>query len=187
MYTGCGGGAWCTTTGRMTRIGCATTTCGCGKRPKSMRPYTPGGLTCTDTPTSAAAALPAAASNETAAEQDKIAQYLYNSPEYLETQAAAFKIRGCPVNVNYRYLEDELAYLLDNADCEAIVFHAGTAVKDGKYVTAGGRVLTVTAIGGTFSEATDRCYAAARAIEYDGRHFRSDIARDALEAVTRKD
>ncbi len=67
------------------------------------------------------------------------------------------------------------------------VFHAGTAVKDGKYVTAGGRVLTVTAIGGTFSEATDRCYAAARAIEYDGRHFRSDIAKDALEAVTRKD
>ncbi len=54
----------------------------------------------------------------------KVAMFLYNSPEYLETQAAAFKIRGCPVNVNYRYLEDELAYLLDNADCEAIVFHA---------------------------------------------------------------
>lgn len=54
----------------------------------------------------------------------KVGMFLYNSPEYLETQAAAFKIRGCPVNVNYRYLEDELAYLLDNADCEAIVFHA---------------------------------------------------------------
>lgn len=54
----------------------------------------------------------------------KVGMFLYNSPEYLETQHAAFKIRGCPVNVNYRYLEDELAYLLDNADCEAIVFHA---------------------------------------------------------------
>jgi 3-oxocholest-4-en-26-oate---CoA ligase len=54
----------------------------------------------------------------------KVGMFLYNSPEYLETQSAAFKIRGCPVNVNYRYLEDELAYLLDNADCEAVVFHA---------------------------------------------------------------
>jgi 3-oxocholest-4-en-26-oate---CoA ligase len=57
----------------------------------------------------------------------KVGMYLYNSPEYLEAQAAAFKIRACPVNVNYRYLEDELAYLLDNADCEAIVFHASLA------------------------------------------------------------
>jgi 3-oxocholest-4-en-26-oate---CoA ligase len=54
----------------------------------------------------------------------KVGMFLYNSPEYLETQSAAFKMRGCPVNVNYRYLEDELAYLLDNADCEAVVFHA---------------------------------------------------------------
>ena len=34
-----------------------------------------------------------------------------------------FKMRGVPVNVNYRYLEDELAYLLDNSDAEALLFH----------------------------------------------------------------
>ena len=38
--------------------------------------------------------------------------YLHNSAEYIESQFAAFKIRGCPINVNYRYKADELVYLL---------------------------------------------------------------------------
>ncbi len=54
----------------------------------------------------------------------KVGMYLYNSPEYCETNFAAMKIRGIPINVNYRYLDDELAYLLDNADVEALVFHS---------------------------------------------------------------
>ncbi len=54
----------------------------------------------------------------------KVAMYLYNCPEYVETQFAALKIRGVPVNVNYRYLDQELHYLLENADAEAIVFHS---------------------------------------------------------------
>lgn len=54
----------------------------------------------------------------------KVAIYLYNSPEYCETNFAALKLGGSPVNVNYRYLEAELRYLLDNADAEAIVFHS---------------------------------------------------------------
>jgi phosphoribosylamine--glycine ligase len=61
------------------------------------------------------------------------------------------------------------------------VFHAGTAVKDGRFVTAGGRVLTVTAVGATFGQARDRCYAAASAIQFEGRQLRNDIAKDALE------
>ena len=56
--------------------------------------------------------------------QGKVAAYLHNSPEYLETYFAAFKVAGVPVNVNYRYGAQELAYLLDNADAEAVVFHA---------------------------------------------------------------
>jgi fatty-acyl-CoA synthase len=46
----------------------------------------------------------------------KVGLYMYNCNEYLEAQYGAFKIRGVPVNVNYRYLDDELWYLLDNAD-----------------------------------------------------------------------
>jgi fatty-acyl-CoA synthase len=50
--------------------------------------------------------------------------YLYNSPEYLIAQAGSFKHRAVPINVNFRYLDDELAYLIDNADAEVIVFHS---------------------------------------------------------------
>jgi acyl-CoA synthetase (AMP-forming)/AMP-acid ligase II len=57
------------------------------------------------------------------AEQDKVAQYLYNSPEYLESMFAAYKAGIVPVNTNYRYAEDELLYLWDNADAVAVVFH----------------------------------------------------------------
>jgi len=53
----------------------------------------------------------------------KVASYLYNSNEYSEGVYATFKMRGVPVNVNYRYLEDELVYLLDNSDAEVLLFH----------------------------------------------------------------
>ena len=56
--------------------------------------------------------------------QGKVAAYLTNGPEYLETYAAAFKVAAVPVNVNYRYGSGELEYLLDNSDAEAVVFHA---------------------------------------------------------------
>ncbi|MFZ4812514.1 MAG: acyl-CoA synthetase [Ilumatobacteraceae bacterium] len=56
--------------------------------------------------------------------QSKVAIYLYNAPQYLETMAAAFKASLAPVNTNYRYGPDEITYLFDNADAEAVVFHA---------------------------------------------------------------
>jgi fatty-acyl-CoA synthase len=56
--------------------------------------------------------------------QGKVAAYLRNGPEYLETYFAAFKVSGVPVNVNYRYGPSELMYLLDNCDAEIVVFDA---------------------------------------------------------------
>ena len=56
-------------------------------------------------------------------EQDKVAQYLYNGPEYLESVYATFKAGLAPINTNYRYLDDELVYLWDNGDVVAVVFH----------------------------------------------------------------
>jgi 3-oxocholest-4-en-26-oate---CoA ligase len=56
-------------------------------------------------------------------QQDKVAQYLYNAPEYLESLFAAYKAGMVPVNTNYRYGDDELLYLWDNADAAAVVFH----------------------------------------------------------------
>lgn len=58
-----------------------------------------------------------------AGEQDKVAQYLYNCPEYLESMFGVFKAGLVPVNTNYRYAEEELVYLWDNADAVAVVFH----------------------------------------------------------------
>jgi len=60
---------------------------------------------------------------------DHVACYLYNSIEYLETMIAAFKLRAVPINVNYRYVEDELRYLLADADVKAVVFHREFAPK----------------------------------------------------------
>ena len=54
----------------------------------------------------------------------KVGLYLYNGNEYLEAQYGTFKIRGVAINVNYRYLDEELWYLLDNADAEALFFHS---------------------------------------------------------------
>ena len=61
------------------------------------------------------------------------------------------------------------------------VFHSGTAVKDGHFVTNGGRVLGVTATGDTLKAAIDRAYDAARRVHFDGMFMRSDIGKRALE------
>jgi phosphoribosylamine--glycine ligase len=61
------------------------------------------------------------------------------------------------------------------------VFHAGTVAGDGKVVTSGGRVLTVTALGSDLSDARRRVYEACSLIRFDGMHFRKDIAERATE------
>jgi acyl-CoA synthetase (AMP-forming)/AMP-acid ligase II len=55
--------------------------------------------------------------------QGKLAIYTYNHPAYMESIYAGFKASMVPVNVNYRYREEELLYLLDNADAEVVVVH----------------------------------------------------------------
>ncbi len=59
------------------------------------------------------------------------------------------------------------------------VFHAGTAVRDGKVVTTGGRVLAVTARAESIDAAAERAYAAVRRIEFEGMQFRTDIGHHA--------
>jgi fatty-acyl-CoA synthase len=59
--------------------------------------------------------------------QDHVALYLYNGNEYLEGMLGAYKARCAPFNVNYRYVEEELVYLFDNADARCVVYHAAFA------------------------------------------------------------
>src|ERR1700722_14505395 len=61
------------------------------------------------------------------AKQDKGAMYLYNCPEYLQSTFATVKVGLVPVNTNYRYGDDELSYLWENADAVAVVFHGAFA------------------------------------------------------------
>ena len=59
--------------------------------------------------------------------QDHLGIYLYNGNEYLEAMLGAFKARVAPFNVNYRYVDEELVYLLNDARTKALVFHSSLA------------------------------------------------------------
>jgi fatty-acyl-CoA synthase len=58
---------------------------------------------------------------------DKLALYAYNRPEFVEALVGAMKARLVPVNVNYRYREEELVYLLDNSEATAVVYESDFA------------------------------------------------------------
>jgi phosphoribosylamine--glycine ligase len=79
---------------------------------------------------------------------------------------------------------DVITGLEDAAELDGVtVLHAGTRLDDeGRFVTAGGRVLGVTATGPTIAEARSRAYSGAERIEWSGMHYRTDIAADAARA-----
>ena len=100
------------------------------------------------------------------------------SPEWAVTVVLAS--RGYPASSS----SGDVIEGLDEAEATgADVFHAGTAESDGRVVTAGGRVLGVTALGPTPGEARERVYAAAKAIRFEGRQLRTDIAARAVDRV----
>jgi phosphoribosylamine--glycine ligase len=70
----------------------------------------------------------------------------------------------------------EIDGIADAEAAGALVFHGGTAVRDGTVVTNGGRILSVTGTGPTVADARSRAYAAADLISFDGVQLRRDIA-----------
>jgi phosphoribosylamine--glycine ligase len=74
----------------------------------------------------------------------------------------------------------ELRGLAEAEETGAVVFHAGTAARDGRILSAGGRVLNVTAAGESVSDARDRAYAAVELIDFPGAQYRHDIALKAV-------
>ena len=78
----------------------------------------------------------------------------------------------------------EISGLDENGQCEVkntFVYHAGTKVENGKFLTAGGRVLGVTAVDGELSKALDRAYSAVEKIGFEKAHYRKDIGQRALK------
>lgn len=71
---------------------------------------------------------------------------------------------------------DAIAGIGEAKDAGALIFHAGTAIRDGELVTNGGRVLSVVGVGADVVVATERAYGAADLIAFEGKQFRGDIA-----------
>ena len=69
-------------------------------------------------------------------------------------------------------------------DTDNLVFHAGTALEDGNYLTSGGRVLNIVGMGKTIDEAVDDAYQGVKTIDFDAMHYRKDIA---FQALAKKD
>jgi phosphoribosylamine--glycine ligase len=70
---------------------------------------------------------------------------------------------------------------LDNIPTGVYIYHAGTEERDGRFYTAGGRVLNVVGTGPTVIEARARAYAAVEQIHFEGMQYRTDIAMEAIE------
>ena len=95
-----------------------------------------------------AARLAAALGAAGIAGNDKVAFYLYNGFEYQEAQFAAFKQRAVPCNVNYRYIAEELAYLLNNADAKAIFFDSSLGDRVAEVVDRCAQLQLLVQVGG---------------------------------------
>ncbi len=88
-----------------------------------------------------------------------------------------------------RYETGKVIHGLDEVEGmeDVMVFHAGTARAGNNYVTAGGRVLGVTALGDNVQKAIDRAYEAVAKISWEGMHYRTDIGQKALKHVEGND
>jgi phosphoribosylamine---glycine ligase len=78
------------------------------------------------------------------------------------------------------YEKGEVIYGLDQVVNPTIIFHAGTAAKDGKIITNGGRVVGITAIGETLKEARELAYQSVEKVSFNGAHYRTDIGSKAF-------
>ncbi len=102
-------------------------------------------------------------------------------PEWSEEACA------CVIEASGGYPESyakgyEISGLDENGQKEGItVYHSGTKKEDGKFLTNGGRVLGITAVGTTLQEALDKAYANVKEITFENMHYRSDIGKKALE------
>jgi phosphoribosylamine--glycine ligase len=73
----------------------------------------------------------------------------------------------------------EITDLNSDDNQQAVVFHAGTKLENGKVLTNGGRVLGVTALGSDINQAIKNAYSAVDKIKWDGVHYRKDIGHKA--------
>ena len=108
--------------------------------------------------------------------QDHVGLYLHNCNEYLEGMLGAYKARLAPFNVNYRYVEDELLYLLDNAEATALIYHARFAPTLANILPRLPRLTTLVQVSDESGNAL-----LPGAVEYEAALAAADAARPDLE------
>ena len=110
---------------------------------------------------------------------DHVGLYLYNCTEYLEASLAAYKVRAVPININYRYVEAELAYLFDNADLVALVHHREFAPRVASIAPKTPKLRTMIAVeDGSGSDCGSTDYEAALAASSPERGFPARSGND---------
>ena len=93
---------------------------------------------------------------------DHVGLYLYNCNEYLEGMLACFKIRAVPINVNYRYVQDELLYIFDNADMVACIHNREFSPHIGEVLTSAPDLVTLVYV----EDGSDADTAGINSMEY---------------------
>ncbi|HZQ57000.1 MAG TPA: acyl-CoA synthetase [Acidimicrobiales bacterium] len=110
---------------------------------------------------------------------DHVGVHMYSRPEFLEAMLAAYKARAVPINVNYRYVADELAYLFDNADLVALVHEATFGPTVASLAPALPRLTTLVAVAdGTAVQPPSVDYEALLAAHSADRDFGPRSADD---------
>src|SRR5437660_10479820 len=104
---------------------------------------------------------------------DHIGIQLCNGTEYVESMLAAFKLRAVPININYRYVEEELGYLFDDSDIVALIHQREFASRDSAVLPAVPRLRHLIAVEDGSGETL-----AAGSIEYEAALSSSHPARD---------
>ncbi len=107
---------------------------------------------------------------------DHVGCHLMNGTEYLETMLALLKIRAVPINVNYRYVRDELRYLYDNADLVGLVYDTEFAVRVAAVLPHVPRLRHLLAVG--------EAYEKALSTQPDNRTFPARSADDLMIIYT---
>jgi acyl-CoA synthetase (AMP-forming)/AMP-acid ligase II len=105
---------------------------------------------------------------------DHVGIYLYNCTEYLEASLAAWKVRAVPININYRYVEEELRYLFDNADLVALVHHREFAPRIAAVVAEVPSLRTFVAV----EDGSGVDTSALGSADYDAALAAASVARD---------
>lgn len=105
---------------------------------------------------------------------DHIGLYLFNSAEFVEGMFAAFKLRAVPININYRYVEEELSFLMRNADLVALIYQREFTPRVAAVAGAVPTLRTIVAVDGD----SDEDLATVGALRYEDVLASSSAARD---------